>query len=237
MKELFSGGGSLTDGDLIRALSAMGASPVEVLDATVQVGQLSRGFTAAMASSLGSTLPECSGTVAAHLERRYGINPVSMVFGTAFEDLPETLEALGLTNLPVRWLQEEDWVKGLETLPGLPLDLVGVATWFKGTFSFHGQPDARLFLPGLSADSDLDLRDCDLFGFNEEVTRVRLAGQIRGGVIDAGFSVTQGPTDLRDMIGLHSSHHTHILSDHGTEEELRLPRIAPKQLEFIRGTQ
>ena len=71
MKVLFGGDGSITGGDPMRALNIMGASPVEVLDATRCAGLFSRGYTAVMASSLGSTLPEFSGTVVAHLEKHF----------------------------------------------------------------------------------------------------------------------------------------------------------------------
>jgi hypothetical protein len=121
---------------------------------------------------------------------------------------------------------------GLETLPWQPLALVGLAIWRAATL--HGRPDARLFLPGIYVDADLDLKDCDLFGFSDSVSLVHLQGRIRGGRIEAILSVTEGPTDLSAMQGLVSSHHTHILSDAGAEGELCLPRFAPRKIDFVR---
>lgn len=235
---VIKGDGRVTEYDLIRALEAMGARPVEMLDAIVRAQHLGRGFTAAIASDLVATLPGCGIEVATHLRESYGIHPVSMLFGTPFADLADRLEAIGLASFPARWLEREGWVKGLETLPGHPLNLVGVATWPIGTFIFHGRPGARIALPGLDVDSDLDLRDCDLFGFSDRVGDLHLGGTIRGGSVDVvGLSMTEGPTDLGGMQALRSSHHTHVLSADGAEDELRLPRFAPERVEFVHLTQ
>lgn len=232
------GDGRITEYDLIQTLTAMGARPIEILDAIVETEHLSRGYTAAIASDLAVTLPGCGHEVATYLQQHYGIHPVSMVFGTPHEDLSDLLAALGLADLPVRWLKDGEWVKGLETSPGHPLNLVGMATWPIGTFRFHGRSDARIFLPGLHVDSGLDLRDCDLFGFSDLVDGLHLSGKIRGGSVEVvGSSVTEGPTDLSDMQALRSSHHTHLLSPNGTEAELLLPRFAPERMEFVRWAQ
>jgi hypothetical protein len=227
-----------TEYDLIRELGGQGAKPVDLLDAFAEVLHLSRGYTAAIAQDLVATLPGCGADVASHLRERFGIHPASTVFGTPVAGLPRLLLELGLDELPVRWLNDGVWVWGLETLPGRSLALPGLATWSIGTFTFHGRPDARLFLPGLDVDSDLDLRDCDLFSFSDSVGSLRLSGQIRGGSLQVvGLSLTEGPTDLSEMLALSSWHHTHILSAQGTEAELRLPRFGPKRLAFFRVTQ
>ena len=232
------GDGRISEYDLIRTLTAMGARPNEILDAIVETEHLSRGYTAAIASDLAVTLPGCGSEVASHLQQHYGLHPAAMVFGTPYDDHSKLVAALGLADLPVRWLNDGDWVKGLETLAGQPLNLVGMATWPIGTFRFYGRPDARIFLPGLDVDSGLDLKDCDLFGFSDLVDGLHLSGKIRGGAIKVvGSSVTEGPTDLSDMQLLRSSHHTHILSGGGTEAELQLPHIAPERVEFIRLAQ
>jgi hypothetical protein len=230
--EVIKGDGKITEYDLIRALHAMGARAVEILDAIVKGTHIARDFTAALASDLAVALPGCGGEVAAHLQTRYGIHPASMLFGTNQESLPGLLAELGLNGLPVRWLNDGPWVSGLETLPREPLILVGLAIWRPATL--HGRADARLSLPGIYVDADLDLKDCDLFGFSDSVCMVRLEGQIRGGRIEASMSLTEGATDLSDMQGLVSGHHTHILSDQGTEGELRLPRFAPRKVDFVR---
>lgn len=229
---VLKGDGKVTEYDLIRTLHAMGGSPVEILDAIVEVEHLARDYTAAIASDLAVTLPDCGREVATHLQTHYGIHPASMLFGTDREGLPELLAELGLAELPVRWLNEGPWVMGLETLPGQSLVLVGLAIWRPATL--HGRPDATLFLPGIYVDADLDLKDCDLFGFSESVSQVRLQGRICGGRIETTLSVTEGPTDLSAMQGLVSSHHTHILSDAGAEGELHLPCFAPRKIDFVR---
>jgi hypothetical protein len=176
---ILKGHANVTECDLIRTLHAMGANPNQILDAVVAAEHLARGYTAAFASDLAVTLPDCGREVATHLQTHYGIHPASMLFGTDRERLPELLAKLGLAELPVRWLNDGPWVMGLETLPGRSLVLVGMAIWRPATL--HGRPDATLFLPGIYVDADLDLKDCDLFGFSDSVSLVHLQGRIRGG--------------------------------------------------------
>lgn len=237
-REVIAADRKFTEYDLIRQFASQGARAVDILDAFAEALNLDRGYISAIAQDLVSEVQGCGGEVAAHLQKHYGIHPASMVFGTGVDSLPRLLSELGLAELPLRWLDDSGWVWGLETLPGQSIELVGIATWGIGTFSFFGQPDARLYLPGLDVDSGLILRDCDLFSFDNIVGSLRLSGQIRGGRVKVvGSSVTEGPTDLSEMLALISSHHTHILSEQGTEAELRLPRFPPERVEFVRTLQ
>lgn len=69
---MIKGDGRITEYDLIKTLSAMGARPSEILDAILETEHLSRGFAAAIASDIADTLPGFGLQVATHLQARAG---------------------------------------------------------------------------------------------------------------------------------------------------------------------